>query len=415
MIASHRYLLRVASFVSPVMQLLPRTCRDKIVRVYRKWLVPKAPQFYSHERVGQGDPLGVNLFGLLSSPSGVGEAARASRECLIAGKIAWSETCIEPDHLFRGKPLQRPTAPYCTNLVHLNADVFDFGLNSIGIEQFRGRVNIAYWAWELDTFPSDWDYLFSSFDEIWVCSNFVQRAISRRAPIPVNTIPIAISPPPNLQSSRSEFGIPEGRPVILAAFDMASYPERKNPWGAIEAFKRVRHHPSQPVLVLKVGAGEVQPEVIRRLRIELESLNAILVDKWLDRDALWRLLSCCDIFVSLHRSEGYGLLLAEAMSLGKCVVGTAYSGNMDFMSPANSLLVRYHLEKLDKSIGPYAAGNRWAEPDLADAVAKLEYALSAKDAVSDLRKRAAVDIHEMLHPQVVGEMMQDRLKARKLL
>lgn len=357
----------------------------------------------------RGSP-GVNLFGLLDAPSGVGEGARAAKRALESVGIPHVAINLRKEHLFNGLPLPDFAAPFQVNLFHLNADVLDFAIRAVGTDLLRQRVNLAHWAWELDTFPADWDHLFGTLDEIWVCSEFVNAAVSKRASVPVTTVPYPITPPDDLIQDRAEFGIPEERPVILCAFDMASYPERKNPWACVQAFSAVREHPRRPLLVLKVGAAEVQPEVLRQLRERVSAEDTILIHSCLDRHATWRLINSCDVFLSLHRAEGFGLLLAEAMSLGKCVVATGYSGNCDFMHSENSFPVKYTMQTLMSDLGPYRMGNHWADPDIPDAVRQLRVILDSPSAARVIAGRAEHDIRENLHAARVGELIQQRLK-----
>jgi glycosyltransferase involved in cell wall biosynthesis len=410
-----RLLLKLAAPVVPLANRLPRSQRDRMRRLFHKLFVPRAPRLTRDTSQPLRGLPGVNLFGLLDSASGVGEGARAAVRALEAAKIPHVAICLESSQLFQGKPLEAFDAPYSVNLFHLNADVIDFGISAVGTDLLVQRINIASWAWELESFPADWNHLFSTLDEIWVCSKFVQQAVAQQATVPVFTIPYPISVPQGIKAQRSEFGIPNNRPVVLSAFDVASYPERKNPWGCIDAFTKVLDHPSRPVLVLKIGSGNVQPEIKRGLQDRLDKTDLILIDEQLSRDGIWRLLDCCDVFLSLHRSEGFGLLLAEAMALGKPVVATGYSGNMDFMNSSNSFPVRYDMQTLQCDIGPYKQGNRWADPDAEHAAMHLQQVLDLYPATQPCSRRATEDISERLSPAAVGSSIRDRLVALGVL
>lgn len=156
-------------------------------------------------------------------------------------------------------------------------------------------------------------------------------------------------------------------------FDALSIVERKNPWGAIRAFERafpeaVRRGRCR--LVIKVVNLHFFPPEARRLREEMKRVDGILIEDHLHRLRTNALIAACDVYLSLHRTEGYGLTIAEAMYLGKPVIAPAYSGNMDFMTPDNSYMVPYRLVKLERDYPPYDRGNVWAEPD-SDAAAVM--------------------------------------------
>jgi hypothetical protein len=175
---------------------------------------------------------------------------------------------------------------------------------------------------------------FDHVDEVWVPSTFCQRAVAERSPVPVLCVPHAVAVPERLQPDRARFGLQADSVVFLAMADVMSSPERKNPFGAIDAF--VRAFGTRPVgveLVVKVSNGDRDPAAMQRLHRLAAGCNGLhLVDGYLDRSALNSLIDSADVFVSLHRAEGFGLVIAEAMVRGKVVIATAWSGNMDFMS-----------------------------------------------------------------------------------
>jgi glycosyltransferase involved in cell wall biosynthesis len=159
--------------------------------------------------------------------------------------------------------------------------------------------------------------------------------------------------------------------VVLAGFDLKSNAARKNPWAALDAYERAVPEPGLARLVLKVASAGHDPEAYRRLEARAAARPDItLINRHLSDEAMRRLMASVDVVVSLHRSEGFGLFLAEAMWLGKPVVATGWSGNMDFMDAASAGLVRYSLVEAGEEAGPYAGG-RWAEPDVEHAAALL--------------------------------------------
>jgi glycosyltransferase involved in cell wall biosynthesis len=162
-------------------------------------------------------------------------------------------------------------------------------------------------------------------------------------------------------------------------------------------------------LVIKIGRPELQAPLLQELAREVRHVDCKIIHGWLSREETLGLISACDLLVSLHRSEGFGLILAEAMGLGKPVVATGYSGNMDFMNTANSFLVNYALTTLDRDIGPYPAGFRWAEPDIQHAADLIGRILEDPQHAAAMGRRAAGDIAAQLSPEAVGRQIRQRL------
>jgi glycosyltransferase involved in cell wall biosynthesis len=151
--------------------------------------------------------------------------------------------------------------------------------------------------------------------------------------------------------------------MVLFAFDMCSVMERKNPLGLVRAFRRAFKPTDDAVLVIKVTRGNFDPEGMALLRAEEAKGQMVIIDRVMSRAEAMALMACCDCYASLHRSEGFGLTLAEAMLLGKPAIGTNYSGNLDFMTPEVSRLVDFKKVKISIDLPQYPKGVDWAEPD----------------------------------------------------
>jgi glycosyltransferase involved in cell wall biosynthesis len=210
---------------------------------------------------------------------------------------------------------------------------------------------------------------------------------------------------------RADLCLPEDRFIWLFAFDMHSYIERKNPRAVIDAYRQAfGAHARQTQLVIKVRHLEEYPDAAAELCADLESVGGTLIRRSMNRLELNTLFAACDGYVSLHRCEGFGLTMAEAMALGKPVVATGYSGNMDYMSDANSYPVRYRLIELDRDHGPYRRGTYWAHPDIDHAAELMRQIVEQR---SDARQRAitaAVDIERWYGSQAAGQSVIERLK-----
>jgi glycosyltransferase involved in cell wall biosynthesis len=246
---------------------------------------------------------------------------------------------------------------------------------------------IGYWFWELEHVPLHMRQAISLVDEIWAGSRFVTDAFAAVAPVPVRHVPIPIAEP--VPSDRDRASFPAladlgDRPIFLTVFDHLSVTERKNPLGVIEAFRRAFAPDEGPVLVIKTMNGHQRRQNHHRVLAAADGRNDIRVwDETLDRADQMALVACVDCMLSLHRSEGLGLHLAEAMWLGTPTIATRYSGNLDFMTVDNSLLVDFELVNVEHGEGVYPSTAKWAAPDLdqaADAMRRIAHdsALAAR-------------------------------------
>ena len=300
--------------------------------------------------------------------------------------------------------------PYAVNLVQVNADQAP-GFFHARPRYGAGKRNIGYWNWELSTFPGEWEIAFSLFDEVWAPSRFTRDAIAAASPVPVRCIPFPVTvpaaPPPWID--RSRFGLPDDVFLFLFAFDLHSFLERKNPLGLIRAFERAFGDRDDVGLVLKAMHAEDADEG-RQLREACAGRKNIhLLHQVYSRRETLALMALCDAYASLHRSEGFGLTIAEAMALGKPVVATAYSANVDFMTETNSRPVRWRLIEIDRDHGPYRKGMTWADPDLDHAAEEMRRLVEDPDLARRLGAAARADVARQLSPAAVGAQILSAL------
>jgi glycosyltransferase involved in cell wall biosynthesis len=362
-------------------------------------------------------PFGVTVVGYVHAESGVGESARATLRALAAARLPHAVHDFRDGNVSRmGETVDAALANgtrHAVSLFHVNADQLPLARVVLGEDWFRVPHRIGFWAWELEHFPDDWLGAFDHVDEVWVPSTFCQRAVAERATVPVLVMPHAVAVPEQPQPDRARFGLHPGSVVFLAMADVLSSPERKNPFGAVQAFARAFGGGRDGVeLVVKVSNGERNPEAMQQLRALAAGCRGIhLIESYLDRPTLNTLIDSADCFVSLHRAEGFGLVIAEAMARGKVVVATGWSGNMDFMNAHNALPVDHELRPLEADIGPYRRGERWAEPSIEDAAAKLRRVAEDASLRRRLGERARADARLHFAPEVVGRLMATRLAA----
>lgn len=360
-------------------------------------------------------PFGVNVAGYIQGEFGVAEVARASLKSLGAVQVPHVLNNVKTQVYREDDPTFAEfsaTNPYRVNLIHVNADQAGVFANEKGPEYFQGRYNIGCWFWELSTFPKQWRSAFDYYQEIWVASGFCQESIASQSPIPVvkMTFPILIDDS-EIQPNRKHFDLPKDQFIFGFVFDYHSLAERKNPYGLLKAFEMAFGDKKDALLVIKTINGEYVPEKVQKLREAAQSCGANIrfIDGYLPRHDAINLVASFDSFVSLHRSEGLGIGMAQAMRLGKPVIATGYSGNMDFMNHNNSYLVRYKLTELQENYGPYEKGNVWADPDLEHAATLMRQVYENRAAAQQIANRAALDIKTRMTPDVTGREMKERL------
>src|ERR687886_725341 len=366
------------------------------------------------EASGERPAFGVNVAGYFRSVLGVGELGRQVVDALRSQGVR-----IAPVGLVAGASRQEEefrdegpsNAPYSTNLMAVNADVLPAFAKQMGPGFFMNRYSIAVWAWEVAPFPERYLEAFDYVDEVWVISRYMARILEPVSPVPVLTVPLPVEVPRFEPRSRADLRLPEGF-LFLFAFDYNSVFERKNPIAVIEAFASAFEPGSGPSLVVKSISHERFPEKHRML---LEAAaghpDVHVIDAVLPRAQKDAMMASCDCYVSLHRSEGFGYTLAEAMWHGKPVIGTGFSGNLDYMTPENSYLVDYRLVRVGEGAGPYPPDGEWAAPDTAHA-ARLMREVAADPAAARERGRRGQRELRLSHSRAAAGRVMARRLAR---
>ena len=362
--------------------------------------------------------LGLNLVGYFRAVLGIGESVRCAARSALAARLPVALVDLKlhtnnplTDESFRGQ--LKTDNPHPVNVFHLDAPVARDIDHHHGESFCAGKYNIGYWAWELPEFPDGWIQYADYFDEIWAPSRFSAAAIALKVPIPVLTMPHSISFPRPEGDFRGKFGLPPDKYLFLFLYDLNSYSERKNPGAVIEAFKRSGLAGKGAGLVIKVHNVATNPGDFERLRAAVAALpDCTLITETLAHAEVYELESACDCFVSLHRSEGFGIAVAECMFLGKPVISTDWSATAEFVLPDNGCPVRCELVTLDRSHGPYSKGQVWASPDIDHAAEWMQRlfrdrALGAR--VSGSAARATIE--EKYSPAAIGARYRQRLEA----
>ena len=354
---------------------------------------------------------GVNVAGYLKAELGLGEAARQYVTALQSAGIpvstkTFGATSSRQNHEFVELTSSKG---YSTNLICVNADQLALFHREVGDEFFKGRRSIGVWAWEVNIFPEEWSASFEFVDEIWVPSTYVAEIISRVSPKPVVTVPLPVTAP-DPGGADVDLGVPEGF-TFLFLFDFFSTIQRKNPLGLVEAFKRAFVPGEGPQLVIKSINGSHVPDLLEQLRLAaFDRPDIHVVDRYLTSQEKNALMVGCSCYVSLHRSEGFGLTLAETMALGKPVIATGFSGNTDFMTNSNSYLVDYTMTEVGPGSEPYPPDGVWAEPDLGHAARLMRQVWENQDEARARGERARRDVKRTLSPEVIGDIARARLE-----
>jgi glycosyltransferase involved in cell wall biosynthesis len=361
---------------------------------------------------------GINLIAYIRAEMGIGEAGRSMALAMDRAGIPFCIINYERanpsrmgDHSWDHKIVSEPV--YDINLFHINADYLPEVIHDLPKKFTKNKYNIGLWAWEMPEFPDRWAKSFSYLDEIWVPSEFVRRAVSEKSPIPVVTIPHSVRLMNQPYLKRMFFNLPEERFLFLSMYDMHSIQERKNPKGAIDAYRLAfPNESSNTALVVKVNnANDTELSDIQNYIGNRKDI--IIINNVLTRYEVDSLISSCDCFVSLHRSEGFGLAIAESMALGKPVVATYWSSNVDFMNQGNSACVDYAISELHVNYGPYSAGQHWAEPDINNAAMWMKQLVKDPALYKTLSVKAQADIRSGLSPQAIGKKIANRISELK--
>ncbi len=359
-------------------------------------------------------PPGINMAGFVQSEFGIGESSRALWRAVQATGLPCVLFNVRST-MHRNRDVSfgefAQTNPYRVNLMTFSFDYARRFARDMGPRFFAGRHNIGLWYWEQEHFPVRWHSAFDYYDEIWVPSDFTRRSIAAVSPIPVRqiTYPFYLNEAEAIPD-RKRFGLPEDAFLFLFNFDFMSTTHRKNPAGVIAAFRRAFRKDDRAVLVMKSINWEHDPAGREALGRRADGAPIIFLDPHLSGAEVNALFASVDSYISLHRSEGLGLGMAQAMYLGKPVIGTGYSGNLEFMNSENSLLVNFTMTELEEDSGPYERGTHWAAPDVEHAAGLMRWVYENREESRALGLRGAASVRQSLDPAVTAREILARVK-----
>lgn len=362
----------------------------------------------------QLEDLHIEVIGFFNSISGIGESARLCAQQLA--NDGFLVTCTSVEKYFR-KPNEMDwhwKNPSIENkkqkqincrIFHLNPPMLPPVILQMGLDKFKTTYNIGYWAWELETIPNEWISAIRYMNAIITPSGFTTDVIQRYADYPVLTATHPVNLGDTTQNLRDQLNIPEQAFLVSSIFSFGSAMERKNPQALIAAFTASLATQPNTYLVLKTNAGGDSPEKRQLLETISKYPNILLIDKQWTRADILGLIQCSDLYASLHRSEGFGLTLAEAMLLGTPVLTTAWSGNMDFCTAENSFLVPAKPIEVNASHPEFNGLEQatWADADIAIAKKLLldiyqdRSLITAKKACCAQQMQSCIDHHKYQH------------------
>ena len=319
---------------------------------------------------------GVNLVGFARAEFGVGEDVRMAAAALDEAEVPYCVVDVRPvgskarlqDRTLEGHltdDLEYPVTLLCMT-----------GFDTAGLllsghdHLMRAPKNIGYWPWELPRFPMEWQDAYTLVDEVWAASSYTAAAYKADGMLPVRMVPAAVAVPPVHPVSRSSLGLPEDAWVVVCPFDPNSHIARKNPGGAIRAFQQAFPDEPDVLLLLRANGDPHLAPGWDVLQAAIDSDSRIrLVEGTLERGDALGVLACCNAMLSLHRAEGFGRNIAEAILLGVPVLATGFSGCADFLEDDES--ISWQLRPIANGEYPFSSGQFWAEPDYSEAAHRL--------------------------------------------
>ncbi|ELY1993124.1 glycosyltransferase, partial [Flavobacterium psychrophilum] len=331
--------------------------------------------------------IGINIIGYVNKKFGLGQAVRSNISAIKSIKIPLSVNNFTLSNEIEEILVESSNNnPYQVNLVQINFDKLPELIREKNKEYFEKKYNIGYWVWETENFPDQAKVFFDFFDEIWTASDFCVEAISKKVSIPVFKVPHPVS----FDFEKYITSQVNEKFVFLTMFDYNSSINRKNPSDAIIAFEKAfgKNNPKVELIIKTSKSDNFQEEKSKLLHLINSNTSIKIIEEILSETDLYKLIGSCNCFVSLHKSEGFGLTMGEAMLMGKPVIATAYSANTDFMNLNNSYLVGYEMEKIGSNYYFNSETDYWAKPNINCAVKQMKEVFENQNEAIEIGKLA---------------------------
>jgi glycosyltransferase involved in cell wall biosynthesis len=305
------------------------------------------------------------------------------------------------------------THRYNLNIIEVAADQLPVVFWSLDSRLYFNNYNVLRTYWELPRAPAAWASMLRGIDEIWVPNEFVRNAFRNVFPGAITIVPpCVIIDEAAVYPGRTKLGLDDRRFYYLFSFDYYSYPDRKNPLGVLKAFQDAFDKGDENVgLIIKsTGAPTHYPEIKQRMQAAMESDPRIKIfDRTMTRREVLGLIQSCNCYVSLHRAEGFGLGMVEAMNFGKAVIGTGFSGSTDFLSEQTGFPVSYELRPIQPNEYTWAEGQSWAEPNHQKAIELLKLVFENPQLGTKKGDNARAFVRQRYGKDVVGATIEARI------
>lgn len=395
-------------------KIIPNKLRAKLVASYSQYIANKYIKNASWVFNRNSNIDGVNLIGFIRGEIGLGQSCRLVATALNEMNYEFSiynydliDSIKQSDHSWDHKTLNG--FPHNINVFHLNPPELIQAFRLLGQSVWDNRYNIGYWLWELEDFPDEWLPALNLVDEVWTPAEFISNNLRKYTNKPVHTLTYPMVAMASDDFDRSYFELPKDKFLFLTMYDINSTMERKNPMATIRAFKMAFDTSRTDVgLVIKMNnANDKEISIIKEM--VQEYTNVYIIAKTVSKIEVNSLIKVCDSLVSLHRAEGYGLPLAEAMVLGRPVIGTNWSANTEFMNEHNSCLVDFELINLEQDYSMYRKGSRWADANIEHAAQYMTRLVSDADFYNSLAENAAYDMAKSNSIYTRSKAFQERV------
>jgi len=366
----------------------------------------------------------VSVVGYLRTASGVGEVGRLTIETLATAGVQMQGYDValnvaSPRTDERCTPFLSDSVDGRVQIFNINADQLPLVIEEIHPVLRNDAYRIAVPFWELSQFPDAWIDSFDNVDEIWAPTRFIQSALVRKLTKPVIRMPVALNFPTFTPLPRDYFRLPNDKFIFFFSFDFLSFVSRKNPRAVVQAFKeafRGRRYRDDVTLVLKSINGSLVKQDLATMRDEFkEDPDIIMIDQGLSRNETLSLINASDAVISLHRSEGLGLLVAEAMALGKPVIATDYSATTELVTPSTGYPVDYKLVQVQEGAYPFWQGQVWADPDISHAAWQMRAIFNNLAEAREKTNRALRQLRANYGVAHVGALQKRRLSDLDLI
>jgi len=397
-------------------QWLPKKTRRKLIERVMVAIAPKPSKDVTQN-------LPIIVCGLLSSSTGFGWAARETVHAIENAGFSAQSTDISSFVFANDLPDQNREGAspilyigQATLLFYAMPSQIPYFFFRLGKSAINQKYVVGCMVWELPDVPASWKTGLTFVHQLWCPSAFSASAFQKITTQPVNVVPYPVEGPETVTADRNRFGISTNAFTVLTAIHLSSGLARKNPLASIRAFKAAFGRSEKALLIVKVSQGKFHPDRLARIQSEIaDAPNIQLFQETLSNEDYWSFLGSIDAVLSLHRSEGFGLVLAQAMAIGKPVVATNWSANAEYMNTYNSMPVNYRLIPVQDPDGDFDVdGQEWADPDEAHAAHCLTQLVNSPELCQRLGKNAKQTIHDNFSTRKVGEIIKARLNLKNL-